>query len=346
MPTRSRILSAADRLRRDARTWCGGFAVSAVVHLLLLAPLALVVMARGDVPVPLSTIIAAEPVESPAAVDELRVVTPAPIEDQGDSLDPGGSSARELLGAAGTEPTAALGEPWWHTPGVPQSVGFGLPSKGLGGRVGAGSPTGGEHLGNGIGTGLGDGVGDGSGKGFFGIRAGGKRVAYVVDCSGSMNQPHAGQWKTRFGRVKFEILKSVGAMTEDQQFFIVYFNHAALPMPNTTMQPATEQVKQHYLEWMARAVAHGDTDPIEALEMAMRLQPDVIYFLTDGSFPKWTIYQLRQLRQNRTAIHTFTFGDPAGERLMKDIAAKNGGEYHFIPEDEPAAEDEQQVAVP
>ena len=55
-------------------------------------------------------------------------------------------------------------------------------------------------------TGAGAGEGNGQGDGFFGIGAQGKRFVYVVDCSLSMNHPHASPSKTRFKRLKLELV--------------------------------------------------------------------------------------------------------------------------------------------
>lgn len=183
----------------------------------------------------------------------------------------------------------------------------------------------------GDGQGTGDGSGDGEGRAFFGMRPDGQRFVYVVDCSRSMNHPHESQWKTRFRRVQFEILQSVGHMSPDQEFFIIFFSDRMHPMPASAMQPATPQLKQRYLRWMSGWRADGDTDPLDAMRLALRLQPDVIYFLTDGSFEHRTNEELTKLRQQRTAIHTFCFGDAAGEEVLQFIARSNRGEYHFVP---------------
>ncbi|MGD9856800.1 MAG: VWA domain-containing protein [Planctomycetaceae bacterium] len=185
--------------------------------------------------------------------------------------------------------------------------------------------------GDGTGTALGSGEG---GSAFFGQRVEGKRVVYVVDASRSMNHPHPGPMLTRFGRVKLELIRSISRMTAEQQFFIVYFNDRALPMPSDGMALATPGSQEKYLRWAAQMRADGFTNPEQALGLALQLRPDVVYFLTDGNFPAKIVKEVTQANRNRVVIHTIGFADDEGEDLLKKIAAQNWGQYQFIPADE------------
>jgi len=183
-----------------------------------------------------------------------------------------------------------------------------------------------------IGTGKGflNGAGSGAGGAFFGMKAAGQSVVYVVDCSSSMNVPHT-RSATRFHRLKIELLNSVASMKPNQSFYIIFFNDHPIPMPARTMQPAKPALQRQYLGWMARIRANGMTDPLSSLKMALRLRPDVIYFLTDGNFHFKTAVSLSRIRQSRSVIHTITFGEREAEPLMKSIAVANRGTYRFIP---------------
>lgn len=181
------------------------------------------------------------------------------------------------------------------------------------------------------GTGQGDGSGNGDPNGFFGVPVLGQRIVFVVDCSKSMNHPHDSDAKTRFRRLKLEILKSIQTMSPEMEFFIIFFNDQAHPMPAVSLQRAMPSTKIHYLNWMTKIKAIGETDPRRAIGMALRLNPDIVYFLTDGSFHRAIQADLLKLRSPKTSIHTFTFGDREGEETMKLIANNNNGQYHFIP---------------
>lgn len=181
-------------------------------------------------------------------------------------------------------------------------------------------------------AGAGDDQADGAGAGhaFFGQQnVDGQRVVYVLDGSQSMNHPHPSDARTRFGRVKLELLQSVRGMQSNQRFFVIFFNQHAIPMPARELIRVDES--EPYLRWMARVSADGKTDPTEALLLALRLQPDVIYFLSDGGFRPEVVDEVARLNRNQVAIHTFCLSDREGEPLLRQIAAVNGGRYRFIP---------------
>ncbi len=188
---------------------------------------------------------------------------------------------------------------------------------------------------NGSGDGDGEAHGDDEGNStFFGLPVDGKRIVYVVDASRSMNHPFPGPMLTRFGRVKMELVRSIGQMTSEQEFFIVYFNDRAIPMPSRTMMPALPSTQNKYLRWAAQAKADGQTNPEQALLLALMLRPDMIYFLTDGDFPHKVVENVTQSNQSRVVIHTIGFGEDKGEKLLRQIAARNWGDYQFIPGDD------------
>ncbi|MFG0334727.1 MAG: VWA domain-containing protein [Maioricimonas sp. JB049] len=198
----------------------------------------------------------------------------------------------------------------------------------LSGGGGAGS-----LRGQGSGQGTGQGAGDGEGSSFFGLNAPGRKFVFVVDGSGSMNRPFPGPAKTRFGRVKLELIRTIQQMNEEQQFFIIFFNDNAIPMPATRLMEAVPSAQYNYLRWMTAVEATGMTEPESALMLALRLRPDVIYFLTDGAFKYRVIKRVREANRGRVSIHTIGFGDDEAEKFMKQIASQNYGTYQFIPED-------------
>jgi hypothetical protein len=178
-------------------------------------------------------------------------------------------------------------------------------------------------------------AGRGGGSGhkakFFGLGAAGKRIVFVVDASASMNRPYVGEAKTRFGQMKLELARSIQGLSEDQQFFIIFFNEHPIPMPADGMESAYPQNQQRFLEWIAQVPASGLTDPRPALTMALNLRPDVVYLLTDGTFPRDVQGDLHALRQSVVEVNTIAFGDPRAEKSLKPLATNNGGRYAFVP---------------
>lgn len=197
--------------------------------------------------------------------------------------------------------------------------------------VGELSGGGGSKGDGGSGHGEGNGNGDGAGSGFFGSGSTAQSVVFVLDASASMNERHGSEAKTRFGKLKLELLHSVSRMHKDLSFFIFFFNDGPIPMPADTLQPATPELQTKYMEWMAGVRAQGSTDPRLALTAALELKPDAIFFLTDGVFEPKVRRDLRKLRQNQTVIHTIGFGSLKAENDLKAIAKANRGTYHFVP---------------
>jgi|SRR5579872_3991525 len=185
-------------------------------------------------------------------------------------------------------------------------------------------------LGGGFGSGVGEGAGDGSGSQFFELATAGTRFVYVIDGSGSMTEPHK-EARSKLDRVKIELIRSIGGLPFEMEFFVVFFNDHAVPMKAKTMQPATGDNKQRHLEWVAKVQGGGSTDPREALKLALELRPDVIYLLTDGVFDPKVAAEVTKLNRRGVSIHTFCFGNASSESLLQDIARKNHGTYKFVP---------------
>lgn len=190
----------------------------------------------------------------------------------------------------------------------------------------------GGGLGGGDGLGVGAGAGNGTGEGFFGIDLAGERFVFVVDASRSMNHPYPGEAKNRLGRVKFELYNTIRKLTPDQSFFVVFFNTEAIPMQSRGMVKAEPAMIQRHLEWIFSARGNGQTNPESALHMALRLNPDKIYFLTDGDFSYRSVRSVREFNQGRIPIHTIGFGGKEGEKNLQEMAKDSRGTYQYIPE--------------
>ncbi|MFN0051448.1 MAG: vWA domain-containing protein [Planctomycetales bacterium] len=185
----------------------------------------------------------------------------------------------------------------------------------------------------GLGGGRGSGGGSGSGEGgqrFFDTVAEGKRFVYVLDCSGSMKEPHS-EARSRFERLKIELVRAIGSLPASSEFFVIFFNTHAVPMPAKSLQPATVPNKRKYLEWVARIPGGGGTDPREALQQAFGMKPDVVHLLTDGQFDDDLPEDIRRLDSAGVVIHTYCLGDRAGEEILRRIAQSHQGIYQFVP---------------
>jgi len=163
---------------------------------------------------------------------------------------------------------------------------------------------------------------------FFSIQDRADTVVFVVDMSGSMNDGH------RFDRAVAELGRSLRALAPTQKFFVFFFNattHPMLDMRSAQLLPATPDNRAKVVKWIKKLEPDADTAPEDALEQALKLQPQVIYFLTDGELPPTTPDTVKKLNHaHKTVIHTIAFVTEEGADMLKAIARDNGGKYRFV----------------
>ena len=205
-----------------------------------------------------------------------------------------------------------------------------LPTSG----IGAGSAL---ESGTGEGTGLlrnGEGDGEKATTMFFGVSGSGSRFIYVLDRSDSMNGPP-------LSAAKRETIRSISTLGESQSFQIVIYNNRpsyASPRGQAFwMLPGNDSMKQWATQYIRSIPAHGGTEHYDALKLALKLEPDVIFLLTDANIPQLRRSRLDEIRvlceRAGTTIHAVEFGTevvaPEGS-FLRTLAAENGGEYRYL----------------
>ena len=169
----------------------------------------------------------------------------------------------------------------------------------------------------------------------FGLVGEGYKFVYVFDRSGSMG----GEGRESLRAVKAELIKSLKGLDRVHQFQIIFYNQRPVIFnPSGTsgrLAFATEENKQRVVRFLDSIVAEGGTDHEEALRLAIRLHPDVIFFLTDGDDPKLTPAQLEKINRRAagTIIHCIEFGPgpkPEGASFLADLARQNAGRYVYV----------------
>ena len=186
----------------------------------------------------------------------------------------------------------------------------------------------GSSIGDGSGGSLAGGGGDGNGGAeFFGIGGKGGSFVYVVDLSGSMNED--GKWE----RARAELMRSIEHLTQDQQYYIIFYNDGWYPMASDKPILATTKAIDRTRRWVHRLWPGGGTFPLEALEHALALEPDAVYFLSDGRFDPAVIEMLRVQNPSSSGqipIHTIAFVNQETIGIMQQIARQSGGKFRFV----------------
>lgn len=169
---------------------------------------------------------------------------------------------------------------------------------------------------------------------FFGLGGsarGARTIVYVVDHSGSM--------QAKLGLVKLELWRSVSALRRSQKFHVIFF---AGRMP-TEFTPrrfvnAIDVYKREFREWLNGIPLGHRTNPNAALQRALSMEPDILYFLTDAdgmSFDDALRQRLDKWNADRrTRIFTVAYLERSGLRFLETVAREHGGECRFVSEDE------------
>jgi hypothetical protein len=182
----------------------------------------------------------------------------------------------------------------------------------------------------------GKGIENATQTGVFGVQGVGSRFVYVFDRSSSM----LGYGGRPLAAAKRELLASLAKLDKVHQFQVIFYNdRPTLFDPYRSGRPgmffADDKGKRLAEDFVRGIPADGSTQHVEALKLALRMQPDVIFFLTDGDEPQLRPSELAELRRiNRgTSINTIEFGPgPAqrGDNFLKQLARENDGQYGYL----------------
>jgi hypothetical protein len=195
--------------------------------------------------------------------------------------------------------------------------------------------------------------------GFFGIKIDSRRVVFVIDVSGSMNDPMGGagpEGKLSKADVMKKELKQVLSTLEDGVLFDMVFFSSACRVWKPEMQTADPKTRQEAIAYVEATNVIGGTGTYDALEAAFMLgdmgkgrkresdptgdaRVDTIMFLSDGKPTEGRQTKPDDIRAavkswnkaRRIAIHSIAFGagakDGADPKFMRGLAEDTGGTY-------------------
>ncbi len=244
-----------------------------------------------------------------------------------DSSQPNSESASQSAAAA-----AALAQ---AQPKLPQVVGL-LPTLPTGGQThsaNTGNLTDATSL---LSGGAGVGKVGGQTTQVFGVKGQGSKFVYVFDRSASME----GYGGRPMQEAQRELISSLQSLQKTSRFQIVFYNERPTVFNQNPTTPAelmfgTDTNKEQAQSFVQSIRGRGGTRHLDALHAALRMGPDVVFFLTDADEPALTSAQLDEIDQwNRSAatIHTIEFGvgpEKPGANFLKEIAKRNLGQYVY-----------------
>lgn len=159
------------------------------------------------------------------------------------------------------------------------------------------------------------------------------RVVFVVDVSGSMNQPFGTGGGTRLDEAKRQLVRVLGLLPKKAKVNVVAFGNGAVTLADT-LQTIDEKRRKAAEEWTKALECRGATNVFAAMQRAFAdLEVDTIFLLTDGQPSTGEITAPGPLADAIAAwnlgrgvrIHTVAIGGKSDflERLARD----SGGEH-------------------
>ncbi len=137
--------------------------------------------------------------------------------------------------------------------------------------------------------------GTGTGFSFMGIQSSGKRILLMFDISGSVVNKAAGSGMP-ISRIKEEALDLISKLPASSRFGIVIFTQNYKVFQDELV-PATDANRAAVKDWIetkwteAGTLSGGVTNPkgfVGVAELAAKMQPDVAFLVSDGSFQNRT----------------------------------------------------------
>jgi hypothetical protein len=179
---------------------------------------------------------------------------------------------------------------------------------------------------------------------FFGLTATGNTFVYIVDSSPSMRKDGA------IDAAKREIVRSLTQMKATQRFLIMFFGKEVETLELSPGRPeaypiyANPENVRKSLEWIERiSIQKEGWPPNDALDIALRMEPDSIFLLFDGDTRADISKHLGQVNRSkdilsenepRIPVHVIHFFQEEFAVAMKRVASENLGSYRFIPRPE------------
>ncbi len=196
-----------------------------------------------------------------------------------------------------------------------------------------------------IGTAVG--AGQDTGVGFYGTGGNARRIAYVVDASGSLMDS--------LPFVILELKRSIAELSEQQSFTVVFYQVGldgkpkVIEGPTRGLKRADANNKQAVINWIDPAsgnvIPAGKTNPIAAIKQALTYRPQLLFLLSDnitgdGIYEldqKTLLGDIKRANRDNTKINTIQFlypdalGNVPGMRgTLQLIAEDTGGIYKFV----------------
>ena len=167
---------------------------------------------------------------------------------------------------------------------------------------------------------------------FFGETGNAYKVVYVLDLSASISMVY-------LDHIIPELRASIERLVPLQRFHIILAEAGRVTeFGPKRLVPATKRhtdAAREFVDAINRVPGVGAADPIAAMRRAFAVEPEMIYFLTDGFYTGIAEELERTLAELNAdgAVQITTIGfdaAPAPKALLERIARNHGGHCRFV----------------
>ncbi len=168
---------------------------------------------------------------------------------------------------------------------------------------------------------------------YWNIPVSSQRIAFVVDTSGSMNQPFGTAGQTRLAEAQRQFERAIAQLPERARCNLIAFSDDAHSFADR-LQPADGKHRNAMTAMAQGLTARGPTNVYAALQRAFAdADVDTVFLLTDGHPSSGAIVDPTTLaatvrlwnRGRGIAIHTIALGGKS--EFLEQLARESGGEH-------------------
>lgn len=168
---------------------------------------------------------------------------------------------------------------------------------------------------------------------YYSIPVTSKRTAFLIDVSGSMNQPAGTSRYRKIKSAKTALIQILKNFEADQRFNLIAFEGRVRAWSDK-LREMNEPSRLEAIAYTRSLTARGGTNIHGALQSAFDdMSVDTVYLLSDGQPSAGDVVDVQELadtvarwnRDRRIIIHTISFGRDSP--LLQRLAAESGGRY-------------------
>jgi len=173
---------------------------------------------------------------------------------------------------------------------------------------------------------------------FYGIRTRSRRIAFVIDTSGSMAFPmdgKGGKREPRYWRTKREINRTLRLLPRHVQFNIYLFAGEVAPWARGLVA-ATKEHTESAIAFLEQHKPYGGTNLFAAVLAGLQSGADTVFLLSDGEpsigtpllDPALIVEEMGSRNAHgRVVIHTVGLSRDQNAALLVNLAHRSGGRY-------------------